>query len=925
VKNRITILLMIFCGLFVHEAQGQKDSLWQSWSNTNNPAEQRLESLYEYMKLFHGKKHDSILFYGKVLQDYASANNNPFYYTQATYFIGRSRYKLGDYYQSVVNLTETVQYYTEVGDSSQMGFNYAYLGNAYKGLGDLDQAENYYRKSLDILSALGKKKATAQLYGSLARVYSNQERYFEATELFEKANRMLKEEEHEEGMAVTYNNLGSVYKKQGDLEKALDNYYKGLEIIERLDLTRIKGSAYIHIGNIYKDNGEIDSALFYYQKALENNVRIKNKRKIASSYSSIASVYKYSEVYDSALFYYNKSLQLNQEIGFKNGVITGYTSLAGVYARKGEYRKAITSSQNARKIIDESGILTNLDLANTQLYNNYHALNKMDSAEIYLKGLLDFRRKSLSMNYPLMSESQKELFFTTMHYDFELFYDFLYVNSESKEVLCQAYDNALLIKGMMLRSSTSMRQNILSSGDSELISEYYNWMALKGEISEAYMSGEEVGELESKADSLERILNKNSNAFADMSKAQNLSWEDIKNKLGDNDVAIEFIRFHHQPDITKLEYYPVYAALVVTNDTEQPKMVKLCNEFDLENTMSNFPGNHLTYVNKLYGKQGQMNPELYNLIWKPLESELLGIKKVYYSPDGLLRKIAFSALSDRDNNLLIDKYDLNLVNSTGNILKDESLDKVKDLSFTLYGGVEYSSDSTEKEVWSYLDGTKAEVENISYMLDKKKLNYKAFYGDKATEQTFKDVAANSDVLHVATHGYFFVNPEEVEENMVVEDEGELTFRGSDIPSGYSAFVKHPNPLMRSGLVLANANDVWSYNVPSQRDGVITAHEVAAIDMRSTQLVVLSACETGLGDIKGYEGVFGLQRSFKVAGVEHLVMSLWQVPDKETSEFMTLFYKELLKTSDIHKSFNRAQTSMREKYDPYYWAAFVLVN
>ena len=137
--------------------------------------------------------------------------------------------------------------------------------------------------------------------------------------------------------------------------------------------------------------------------------------------------------------------------------------------------------------------------------------------------------------------------------------------------------------------------------------------------------------------------------------------------------------------------------------------------------------------------------------------------------------------------------------------------------------------------------------------------------------------------------------------------------------------------MRSGLVFAGANDVWSrqkdtYDNSSYfEDGVLTAQEVATIDMRKTELVVLSACETGLGDIKGSEGVYGLQRSFKMAGVEYIIMSLWQVPDKETAEFMTTFYTNLAKTNDIRDSFNLTQHAMRKKYDPYYWGAFILVE
>jgi len=109
------------------------------------------------------------------------------------------------------------------------------------------------------------------------------------------------------------------------------------------------------------------------------------------------------------------------------------------------------------------------------------------------------------------------------------------------------------------------------------------------------------------------------------------------------------------------------------------------------------------------------------------------------------------------------------------------------------------------------------------------------------------------------------------------------------------------------------------------DGVLTAQEVTQIDMRKNDLVVLSACETGLGDIRGTEGVYGLQRSLKMAGVKYIIMSLWGIPDKETVEFMSLFYSTLLNLKDIKAAFYGAQNAMSAKYDPYYWGAFVLLE
>jgi CHAT domain-containing protein len=127
--------------------------------------------------------------------------------------------------------------------------------------------------------------------------------------------------------------------------------------------------------------------------------------------------------------------------------------------------------------------------------------------------------------------------------------------------------------------------------------------------------------------------------------------------------------------------------------------------------------------------------------------------------------------------------------------------------------------------------------------------------------------------------------------------------------------------------MAGANYVWKggEQIPGTDDGILSAYEVSNMNLSQTKLVVLSACETGLGDISGGEGVYGLQRAFKMAGVNYIIMSLWQVPDKETVEFMQIFYNYCINKNTIRESFAAAQAAMRKKYSPYYWAAFVLVE
>ncbi|HPG73774.1 MAG TPA: CHAT domain-containing protein, partial [Bacteroidales bacterium] len=215
--------------------------------------------------------------------------------------------------------------------------------------------------------------------------------------------------------------------------------------------------------------------------------------------------------------------------------------------------------------------------------------------------------------------------------------------------------------------------------------------------------------------------------------------------------------------------------------------------------------------------------------------------------------------------------------------------------------------------WKFLPGTLSEVFHIADQLAANNREPILFTGAAASEEQFKKLTGSMapQILHVATHGFAIPIESKKTAYQIFEN----------------SFVENNNPLFRTGLLLAGASRIWDKApaIPGIEDGILTAYEVSNLDLRNTRLVVLSACETGLGDVKGSEGVYGLQRAFKMAGVPYVIASLWPVPDKETAVFMQLFYKNLLKTKDVRTAFAKTQKSMRKKYEPYYWAAFVLVE
>jgi CHAT domain-containing protein len=348
---------------------------------------------------------------------------------------------------------------------------------------------------------------------------------------------------------------------------------------------------------------------------------------------------------------------------------------------------------------------------------------------------------------------------------------------------------------------------------------------------------------------------------------------------------------------------------------------------------------------------------LYWLTWRPIDSLLKGINTLYLAPSGLLHKVNFSAIPVTDSTYLFDKYHINILSSTRMLAKTykAKLPSSVDFKTTLYGGITYDLDSSEMItlaqqyqkpnynliasrsvditkvnrgfIWSYLPGTLTEVSNIEKLFKSNQIASTLYTGKQASEESFKHLADNGkspELIHIATHGFFF--PEIELKKDEIEKIVFRSFKQADT-SNEPAFTNSENPLLRSGILLAGASRTWNKlpEIEGVEDGTLTAYEVSSINLSNTQLVVLSACETGLGDIKGSEGVFGLQRGFKMAGVRYIIMSLWQVPDYQTAELMQLFYTNWLNGMDIKDAFGVAQQTMRKKYNPFYWAAFVLIE
>jgi CHAT domain-containing protein len=671
--------------------------------------------------------------------------------------------------------------------------------------------------------------------------------------------------------------------------------------------------------------------------------------------------YKDFGEYDKALSYFQKALKSTEEhLSTDHPIYQGIMiSLSGLYRIIGEYEKSLALQRKVIEMAEKTGrkdfsygfLLTNLAGLYREMDRMEEALtNYIDAYELMIKIIKE-------ETFIYSSEADKENLMVSAIKYFELIQSFLYQYSDQNDNVGKySYDIELQLKGLILKSSIKMRERIQGSGNKEALELFDEWLNLKDLITKEYTKPEviRIPDLEKKeyeAESIESNLNRISNSFRDVNEMDQPKWKDVQNKINENEVAIEFTAFPYSNSKNETDSV-VYCALVLKDNSEEPLLVKLFEQKQLDSIFLNKGYNTDNYIASLYRGAKKANENqtsngkaLYDLIWKPIEKYLEGTKTVYFSPSGSLHRIAFAALPVNDNELLSDRYKLHQLSSTGKLVVEKNTIDAKNIKdVALFGGIQYDLSQEDWVVkidpnqtsnadlamrgvidqtsrgnsWNYLPGTLTEIEEIGKLLDKNKINYTSYTQSNALEENIKKLSGTNSpsVLHIATHGFFF-------EDVVEKNTVDLNNPTSNV---YNA---SKNPLHRAGLLFAGANAAWTGEpVPEgAEDGILSAYEASHIPLNNTKLVVLSACETGLGEIQGSEGVFGLQRAFKGAGAEYLLMSLWKVPDAETAEFMNYFYENWLSGMHIRDAFLETQERMKKNHpdDPYVWAAFVMLR
>ncbi len=784
------------------------------------------------------------------------------------------------------------------------------------------------------------------MYRSMGDLEKTEKYLLLAKQVWEKS--LGKENFH---FATSCNSLSVLYADMGQFDKALQWGLESKQLREKLlgKANMDYAQSCSNLSVLYRELGQLENAEAVAIEARQvfEKLTAKKQAEYAQSCTNLATVYNDMNAMDKAGLLYNEAKQvIESAVGKKNAeYAAACNNLGSFYRQTGEYDKAKPLLEEALqvKLFD----LKEKDQVVSEIYYNLAELSRMtkqykEGNEYYSKALA-VQNTNLKNLFLFTSEREKEYYLKKIEQLRHSYFSFLKTYPAYPGF---AYDEVVSNRNLILSSIRQLHNLFYQASDSSVSPVYNEWLDIKEQLAFWYTKPkvERLGyvkNLEEKAQLLEKTLVRNAGAFNQQDTANN--WTLLQANLKPGEAAIEFAEFQYY-DGKRWTDSTYYAALILKKENHEPHFVYLFEQRQLDsllNYKSSSAGQH--QLNITYAPEaGPKTKPIYDAIWKPLEEKLNNIRTIYFTPAGLLHKIAFSALPVNKTEVLSDRYQLVQLNTTASLKNKSTTSLLVSDNISLYGGVQYDIDPATLELaalrepengmdnpslpadllrsgtgdFTYLSGSDKEVESISRIALQKNFQVKLSAGAEATEGSFKALTGNNSpaVLHIATHGFFF--PDARKNRKDDRTGGAIVFRQSD------------NPLIRSGLALAGANYAWKGNpVSSVEDGILTAYEVSNMYLPNTKLAVLSACETGLGDIQGSEGVYGLQRAFKMAGVENLVMSLWKVPDAETAEFMQLFYKNLFAKQTIQDAFYNAQATMKNKYrnEPYKWAAWTLIK
>lgn len=783
--------------------------------------------------------------------------------------------------------------------------------------------------------------------------YRQQGKYAQAEPLYNKGiNLYYKVRKENPNTGLMLSNIGLLYYEMKQYEISLQYYLQAESIYKKTGVpsnhiyyTNLKNN----IANLYKNTANYKAA----EQLLLNNLKQANKNSIeyALALYSLGNFYCKIKNYKNASHYLALSGSYAViKIGYQSTIFhASLHGLASIYLDQKKYKKAKKKYKQLINYLDSYNRTKTLSYVTT-LHNYalcYYQQNKYDKAIEVFRQEIENLTYLINENLPYASEKNKSEYITQMETNFETFQNFAFdYYTQNPQVAIDLYNQSLNYKNIVLFNSLAQRQVIEKSNNPTLQKTYNQLLGLKQQIAHLYTlptskQYTDITVYEKKADSLNNELiwqlNEVSPNQKDLFKpvVSNDNFKIQQQKLNNNEAIVQFIHFERYENAQWSDSF-YYCALIIDKNSETPKLIKICTENELKKVLRKTKKQtDINHVGKLYkftvGTDTQ-NDSVYQTIWQPLEKHLQNIQTIYLSPVGLLHTVAFDVISYNDTARLCDFYDINYVFSAEKNMPAKRITLSDIETVALWGGIKYNSapitDSSnigylmENNLSlrnydisiKYLPQTLNEINYIDSLLQTKNKKIIKYTGQKADENGFKKLSnTNINLLHIATHGFY----------KPFKD-----FSSRDFLKDLLDVSINPNPLFRSGLLFAGAEQTLNNEketIKYGNDGIVSAYEVALMWLPETRLVVLSACQTALGDIDNNQDVIGLNRAFKIAGVDYQLVSLWEVPSKQTMELMNLFYSNLAAGMYANEALKKAQNKMREKYiSPYFYAAFKLI-
>lgn len=777
----------------------------------------------------------------------------------------------------------------------------SWLGQTYLKLGDYALAE----KAAQSASLYAK-----EIYGDTSR------RYYQTQVVLQKLYRLMGDYDRSEKLAERI--LKKVRRVYGDMHVEVGQALTELALVKYLqtDSVGLAMPLLDQARSIYLNNFGESHPL--YAEALTN----------------IAQLSIDGKQYDTALVLLNNAAAIYEKKLGKRPV-----QLIEILKLKGDLHLAQGQDREARRQFDRALELTAKNFSAQhpsylQLEGRkarcYVAANNANQAIKLMQQTTADYMAFFKSYFPFLSEREKAIVWAQSQPEFNLFASLAIQHGDKQKSLAGLlYNQVLATKGMLLSNSQTLRAQLLANKDKQVVSNFKSWQKnkelLAARLAQANKPTDkeeaELNELKAQTDRLEKWLGERSSLFNQMNdRSAAPNYDEVFYSLKPGEYAVEIVR---APYFSKVFTDTInYVALILGGKYREPIMVELTDGNTLERKAIRYYRNAMRY---------NMKDSLsYAMFWKRLEQYLPTKSTLYFSAEGVYNQLNLAGLRREGGSYLADDWTVINLTSTRELIKPAaktsgpkkkapSQPALNNNALLVGNPVFYFNQDAQASMAALgvdlkpLAGTEQETEAITNMLAEARWSTKRLVADQAKEEAVKEAEPTPRVLHIATHGAF------VQE----EDEGTLTGLKAEVKAG-------ENSLLKVGLVLAGGGELLHEDSTSnlnQRPGVLTAYEAMNMNLAGTELVVLSACETGLGHLQNGEGVYGLQRAFLVAGAKNVVFSLFKVDDKATTELMTAFYKAWLGGKSKRQAFAEAQLTIRKLYPdkPAYWSSFTMLG